>query len=109
MRVRRHRAGLVVRRVTGDRAAPAHPVRPILRSQGRLPHTPPMTTTGRRSRLLAAALVAGAIGVALVAVPVLGQGGQAPGGAAVVPGADPSPATKPGKGPKAEKGPQAEK
>ena len=77
-----------------------------------------MTPAGRRSRLLPAALVAGAIGVALVAVPVLGQGAQPSGGAAAVPAAsgspDPSPGIqkseeKPGKGPKTDKGPKAEK
>jgi hypothetical protein len=77
-----------------------------------------MTSTRRRSRLLTAALVAGAIGVALVAVPVLGQGAQPSGGPAAVPAAsgspDPSPGIqkseeKPGKGPKADKGPKAEK
>ena len=96
-----------MRRVTIARAAPSISADPILRSQGPLP---PIQAVGNPR-------YAGAIAVA-VAVPVLGQGAQAPNGAGVVPAAsgspDPSPGTqkaeeKPGKGPKADKGPKAEK
>ena len=69
-----------------------------------------MTPSSHRSRLLAVALAAGAIGVALVAVPVLGQGAAAPRQNAAAPAADESPGIKkfedkPGKGPK-DKGPK---
>jgi hypothetical protein len=74
-----------------------------------------MTPAGRPSRLLATAAIGGAIAVALVAVPVLGQGAKPTGDVAVAPAAsgspDPSPGTKkseekPGKGPKTEKVPE---
>ena len=77
-----------------------------------------MTPARRPSRLLATAVAGGAIAVALVAVPVLGQGAQPSGGGPAAPAAsgspDPSagtnkPEEKPGKGPKTEKGPKAEK
>jgi len=69
-----------------------------------------MTPSSHRSRLLAVALAAAAIGVAIVAVPVLGQGAAAPRQDAAAPAADESPAIKkfedkPGKGPK-DKGPK---
>jgi hypothetical protein len=64
-----------------------------------------MTPAGRRPRLLAAGLAAGTLGLALVALPVLGQGAPAPRDAAAAPAAS----EKPGKGPKAEKGPKADK
>src|SRR5690242_19420619 len=77
-----------------------------------------MTPSARRSRLFAASLAAGAVAVALVALPVLGQGGPPFVGRGAVPAAsgsaDPSPAAsgaeeKPGKGQKPDKGPKAEK
>jgi hypothetical protein len=61
-----------------------------------------MTSPTRTPRLVAAALAAGAIGVALVAVPVLGQGAATGGSEQVVPAASDGP----GKGPKADKGPK---
>ena len=65
-------------------------------------------TTDHRARLLGVALTAGALAVAALALPVLGEAGRVRGEGVAAPaasGGDPSPAAsgKPGKGPKGER------
>jgi hypothetical protein len=63
-----------------------------------------MHASPRRSRLLALMLTGGALALAVVAVPVLGQGAGT--GASDAPGVAAPPSDTPGKGPKASKVPE---